>query len=238
MIKGEPWFDDRLAPTGGNSATWRREDEISWNQLKRHSDKHYFYQTAYEFISDNKIVGDYHEFGCHRCRTFRMSMLEAARHLLDDMKFYAYDSFEGLPDSNPEHGFGERWKAGSLATSTEEFKDLIQSSDFSLENVILHKGFYDEILPKLALEKPVGRKAAFICIDCDLYEIAKPVFTYIEDIIQDGTILYIDDFFVGYNGSPRKGVSRALSEWLVSSSWNVIDYRGVGWAGKSFICYA
>ena len=56
--------------------------------------------------------------------------------------------------------------------------------------------------------------ASFICIDCDLYESAVPVFKFIEDFIQEGTIIYLDDYWVGYKGNPTKGVSRAFKEYL------------------------
>jgi O-methyltransferase len=232
----EPWFEVELRPLTA-SETWGKEDEIIWNQKKRHSDKHYFFQTAFEFISDNEINGDYHEFGCHRCRTFRMAMLEASRHFLDDMKFYAYDSFCGLPESDESHTLGSRWRKGALSTSADEFLKLINSSGFETERVELFKGFYDDSLKNIDTKKKFDKKAALINIDCDLYESSIPVFEYISTLCQEGTVLYIDDYFTGYKGNPKKGVSLAFLDWLKGSSWEAEPYREVGWAGRSFILY-
>ena len=82
-----------------------------------------------------------------------------------------------------------------------------------------------------------GRKASFINIDCDLYESAVPVFSHIDDLVQEGTILYIDDYFSGYKGNPLKGVSKALKEWQEISSWKIEQYRDVGFSGRSYIIY-
>jgi O-methyltransferase len=232
----EPYFEDRLFSLTGASA-WTKADEIIWNQSRRQTQKHEFYQHAFEFISDNKIEGDYHEFGCHRCRTFRMAMQEAQRHFLVDTRFYAYDSFRGLPPSDSSHGVNEKWSVGQLSTSKASFLQLITSSGYSLDQVTCFEGYYDTLLPSLDHAKFYGRNASLVTVDCDLYESSLPVFQYLEYIIQEGTILYIDDYFTGYKGNPEKGVSKALSDWLSSTSWKICDYRDVGWAGKSFILY-
>jgi hypothetical protein len=70
-----------------------------------------------------------------------------------------------------------------------------------------------------------------------LYESAVSVFEFIDNILQVGSILYVDDYFAGYKGNPKKGVSLALSQWQQKSDWEICEYRDVGWAGKSFIVY-
>ena len=233
----EPWFSDQLISLTGKKE-WTKEDRIIWNQIQRQGDKHKFFMHAFEFISDNGITGDYHEFGCHRCRTFRMAMLESKRHFLEDMRFWAYDSFEGLPElDNEKSEFGRRWEKGQLKTDEEEFKTLIRDSGLSVENVITKKGFYEESLPAINLNELDSINAVLVTIDCDLYESAVPIFKYIETIIQEGTIIYIDDYFTGYKGNPNKGVSLAFKEWLDGSAWSVEKYRDVGWAGRSYIAY-
>ena len=47
-----------------------------------------------------------------------MALLEANKHFLQNkMKFYAYDSFKGLPKVEQDHQFDSRWDPGSLHTS-------------------------------------------------------------------------------------------------------------------------
>ena len=235
LINSEPWFNDKLDLKEDDE--WDKEKEIIWNQNYRNQDKHQFFIRAFDFISDNRIIGDYHEFGCHRARTFRMVLLEAKRHFLKDMYFYAYDSFEGLPESSSNHDFDQRWKAGALSTSESDFIKLIKESNLFNENINLFKGFYDQSLKNINLNIYSNKKASLINIDCDLYESAVPIFDFIDNILQEGTILYIDDYFTGYKGNPTKGVSGALKEWNNNSKWNLESYRDVGWAGRSYIVY-
>ena len=236
--RSEPWFNERLTSITGENV-WCKQDEIIYNQINRQNAKLNFFYQAFEFISENSIVGDYHEFGCHRCRTFRMALLESSRHFLEnEMRFFAYDSFKGLPKVETDHKFGSKWNEGSLFTSKEEFTKLITESGFKIDNIQLVEGFYNETLPLIDKEKLYfGQKASLINIDCDLYESAVPVFNHIESLIQEGTILYIDDYFTGYKGNPLKGVSLALNEWSEVSNWKLEKYRDVGYAGRSYVLY-
>ncbi|HUA56667.1 MAG TPA: hypothetical protein VMB81_31080, partial [Candidatus Sulfotelmatobacter sp.] len=92
-LAGEPWVE--LAD-GSALAGWSKDDEIAWNQANRQTEKYRFFVNTFDFLTDNRVRGDYHEYGCHRCRTFRMALTEARRHNVEAMKFFAFDSFEGL----------------------------------------------------------------------------------------------------------------------------------------------
>src|SRR4051812_2356099 len=92
---GEPWVE--LADAR-DLQEWGRDQEIAYNQANRQTEKALFYRRTYDFLTDNRVVGDYYEFGCHRCRTFRMALTEARKHNLSSAKFFAFDSFEGLPE--------------------------------------------------------------------------------------------------------------------------------------------
>jgi hypothetical protein len=102
----EPWV--KLA-NGQELADWEHADEVVYNQQNRQMEKYRFFVHAFDYLNDSQIIGGYHEFGCHRVRTFRMALTEARRHAMNHMTFFAYDSFEGLPQTttNPAH---EVWK--------------------------------------------------------------------------------------------------------------------------------
>ena len=237
----EPWFDEKEQPrkiaAGEVDPTWSKNDEIVFNQIRRQSKKWEFYQLAFDFINENGVEGDYHEFGCHRARTFRMALIEAKRHFLD-MRFHAYDSFEGLPDATTDllDASVKNWGSGTLSTSEEAFKELIKDSGLWNQNIDIHKGFYDKSLEAIS-EGGGLSKAALICIDCDLYISAKPVYKFIDKLIVEGTIIYVDDYYAGYKGNPNRGVSKAHKEWEENTCWKLEPYHRVGSFGRSFICY-
>lgn len=231
----EPWIE---LPDSKAMVNWGRDQEIVYNQMNRQVEKALFYQRAFDFLTDNRVIGDYLEFGCHRCRTFRMALTEARRHNLSSMKFYAFDSFEGLPEPTSDTSV-EIWKRGALTTSVNDFMKLVHEQGHYLENIKTIKGFYNECLT-LDLQQTMldfGRKAMLVNIDCDLYESAVPVFKFIEPLLQEGTVIYVDDLFAGYKGSPNKGVAKAFLEYQKNSRWKFLRHLDVGWWGRSYIVY-
>ena len=69
------------------------------------------------FLSGNRINGDYFEFGCHRCRTFRMALTEARRHNLREMKFLAFDmkAYQNITEFRHVSGYLETGRSINLA---------------------------------------------------------------------------------------------------------------------------
>src|SRR5437899_5637607 len=232
---GEPWVN--LA-TGSELAAWGRDEEIAYNQSSRQTEKALFYRRAFDFLTDNRVRGDYHEYGCHRCRTFRMALTEARRHSVPDMKFYAFDSFEGLPDPVTDTSV-EIWRRGALTTSEEEFHRLVREHGIYVDRVHTVKGFYGDSLTRALRGRLLEHenKIALVTIDCDLFESAVPVFEFIDPLLQEGAVLYIDDLFAGYKGSPAKGVARAFLEFQRKSRWSFVRHLDVGWWGRSYIAY-
>lgn len=233
-VDGEPWVK---LPNGADLKSWTRDDEIAFNQNNRQIEKYRFFVKVFDFLTDNRVRGDYHEFGCHRCRTFRMALTEARRHNAGAMKFFAFDSFEGLPESSG-HSV-EIWKRGALTTSLEAFMEMVRGHGIYVDRVTPIKGFYSDSLTKDLQRRFLDRenKIALATIDCDLYESAVPVFDFIEPLLQEGTVLYIDDLFAGYKGSPSKGVAKAFREFQARSRFRFVRHLDIGWWGRSYIAY-
>jgi len=231
----EPWV---TLPDAKALANWGRDEEIAYNQMNRQTEKALFYRRTFDFLTDNRVIGDYYEFGCHRCRTFRMALTEARKHNLSAMKFYAFDSFEGLPEPTSDTSV-EIWRRGALTTTVEQFMGMVSKHGHYADGVRTVKGFYNESLTSNLQGEMIesGRKAMLINIDCDLYESAVPVFNFIEPLLQEGTVIYIDDLFAGYKGSPHKGVARAFLEFQRNTRWKFLRHLDIGWWGRSYIVY-
>ena len=234
-VLGEPWV--RL-PDAEALAGWDREDLVAYNQVNRHTEKALFFQRVFDFLTDNRVDGDYFEFGCHRCRTFRMALTEARRHNLSTIRFLAFDSFEGLPEPTSDTTV-ETWRSGALTTSESEFLRMVDEHGLYVDRVQTVKGFYEQSLTD-ALQQELldaDRRPMLVNIDCDLYESALPVFRFIDPLLQEGTVIYIDDLFAGYKGSPRKGVARAFLEYQETTSWRFQPHMHVGWWGRAYIAF-
>jgi len=232
MIIQEPYVKLRDAK---DFEALSEEDLILINQNNRQSLKANFYQLAFDFIKENQIYGNYLEFGVHKARTFRMALTNARMQRLDKMRFFAFDSFEGLPLSTTHNNF--KWQSGALATSKESFLDIIKNFGIYTDSVICVEGFYDDSLSEEYKNEYLNNenKAAFVTVDCDLYESAVPVFKFLEYIIQPGTIIYLDDYFVGHKGDSRQGVAKAFDEFKLYSRFKFTEFLDIGWWGKSYI---
>jgi hypothetical protein len=96
-------------------------------------------------------------------------------------------------------------------------------------------GWFEETLNAETAERLALRKAAFVNIDCDLYESTLPVLEFVTSLLQTGTILYFDDWF-SQRGSMEHGEARAAREWLARHpNLRLVDYRNVGITGKMFV---
>ena len=181
-----------------------------------------------------KIEGNYFEFGVYKGKTFIPAYHLGQQYNLESMKFFAFDSFEGLPQPTEIEG-NDRFYASQYACSLNQFKNILQNNNVNLEKVTCIEGFYDKSLTKEIQQSMLPMKASIVWIDCDLYESTQPVLEFILPFLQNGTIICFDDWF-SYAGHPLKGEIRATSEWLQKyPNIKLIDYKDFGAGGKSFL---
>ena len=207
------------------------------------SERYHFLQIAAGYLVSSGTKGDYHEYGTFAGNSFRAFLTHAKlMGYVDwdpDVKFYGFDSFEGLPEFKRKSALDHVWKPGSMAFSEKDFWQSLKDHGMYLDKIEVIKGFFNDTLTKGLQKKYMdsGRKIAFANIDCDLYESAAPVFEFIEPLLQEGTLVYIDDYFAGYNGSPKRGVAGAFNEYREKSKFSFHSFRTVGYWGRSFIAY-
>jgi hypothetical protein len=103
-----------------------------------------------------------------------------------DWTVHGFDSFEGLPEFWRD-GFGKgAFKLDNLPTVRD--------------NVRLHKGWFDESIPKF-MDTLADRRTpiAYLHVDCDLYSSTKTIFELLGDNIIAGTVIAFDEYF-NYDG--------------------------------------
>lgn len=214
-----------------------------------HSERQRFFSNALFFLRCNGFWGNYFEFGVYQAWTFRQVMLTAESYGMHDMGFIAFDSFEGFPQLSSDDYSGQ-WgfhtEGGTRAMSEEDFRETIRRDvPHHLHKTRTVAGFYDQSLtPETAAEvrtfctQTNGRKdprASLVTVDCDLYESAVPVFQFIDDFIDQGSVIYIDDYWVGYSGNPNEGVAKAFKEYKTTSEFDFVDWGRIGGWGHSFV---
>ncbi len=164
----------------------------------------------------NNVRGDYHEFGVFEGRSFIKSALAFRQQLpkeeYDAMQFWAYDSFEGLPETHDKYA-PSHFKKGAYSASQNLFLSRVNAAGVDKNKVKAIPGFYDQSLTEeLAKDVFKDRKVAMTYIDCDIYESTVPIFKFLTHGLQVGSVIVIDDW-VRHHAHPDHGMQRAFNEW-------------------------
>ena len=211
---------------------------------------------AAAFTAINKVEGDYLEFGVYQGGSYIFAY-HTLKHSFDDvinrwgftmsekdrlltsslfrkMRFFAFDSFEGLPEITDAdtHGF---FSKGQFSASLDTFNSSLKAAGVPLERSVVVNGWYDQTLTPTVYDRHQLTKAAIVHIDCDLYESTRVVLEFITPLLVDGTIIIFDDWF-HFNGHPQRGEQKAFHEWTAKlTNWSFSDYQQEGGWRKSFI---
>ena len=150
------------------------------------------------------------EFG-----TYKGDSINQMAKLYPTLQFYAFDSFEGLP---------EGWTPGARKGAFTTQGNLPHVR----KNVSIVPGFYDVTL-KPFLERHVDTKVSFIHIDCDLYSSTKTVLESFYPRLVIGTVIVFDEFY-NYPGWVE-GEFKAWIEFCekYSVEFDYIGYIRLGW---------
>ncbi len=190
-----------------------------------------------DYVAVNQLGGDYLEFGVYEGSTLTCAYHSAQRKHLKNMRLYAFDSFEGLPElvgiDSTDYGFSK----GDFACSEGKFRERIKRLGVDPNKVIITKGWYDDTLNDNTKVRLNIKSAAVIWVDCDLYQSTVSVLDFIADYVVDGTVIVFDDWFL-FRGSPDRGEQRAFREWLRKHyEIEAIPYLNYSWCGQSFILH-
>ena len=149
------------------------------------------------------------------------------------MRFFGFDSFEGLPqpiEIDQDGGF----KKGSYACPLTEVERNLTKRKVDWNRTFLIDGFYDGTLNADTKRRYDIRESALVLIDCDLYASARSVLRFLEDVVREGTILMFDDWNC-FSQDPNKGERKAFREFLEENPhiW-AEEFVSFGWHGQSF----
>ena len=202
------------------------------------SEKVLLFLRIWHYLSINKISGDYLEFGVFEGKSFKLSMRAAVRFykkgLASSPRFFAFDSFSGLPEPDTEKDHAAVVSKGYFNSGQEKFEKNIRSASRGWE-VLVIPGFYETSLTPEVVEKHNLSKAAFVNIDCDIYPSALQALRFVTPFLQNGTALFFDDWFYS-GGNMELGEARACTEWLRENpDLTLVDFGLGAIGGKVFI---
>ena len=202
------------------------------------TEKEQMANVAMQYVRSNCVPGDYLEFGSYEGNSFISAYHLAQAQGLQDMRFYSFDSFRGLPEFkgiDQDRADAIQYYPGDFACDIQTFRRNLRSSGVGLAKVQLIEGFYEDSLKEELKAKLPIRAAAVVMVDCDLYESARLVLDFVTDYLVHGSILMFDDWY-NFKGDPQRGEQRAFYEWLARNpAIKTSRYLNFGWHGLSFI---
>ncbi|MBS1768023.1 MAG: class I SAM-dependent methyltransferase [Acidobacteria bacterium] len=186
---------------------------------------------AFAYCHNNKIKGDYAEFGVFQGRTTIEAFRASKRFGFPDMRFAIFDSFQGLPEISGKD-VGGPFVEGEFSCSRSDYERNLRRFKADLSRFDIVAGFFDETLPSIEAH---DRSISIAFIDCDLYESTVPVLEYLTDRLVNGAVLVFDDWYC-FDGGNRNGEQLACSEWLERNPGiRLVEYQKFHWAGNSFL---
>ena len=201
-------------------------------------------------VFSNHLLGDYVEFGVYHGDSFIESIkqFEQFKKWLDDQKsssekwrvdvalesplnkeiyFHGMDTFSGMPENNEKNFiFHEK----NYISSYE--KVLHRMHKINFKNFYLYKGKFKE--EKKIFENLKDRKIAIANIDCDIYNSTVDSFNIIENFLQIGSIILLDDYNA-FNADNLKGQRKALNEFKNETKWIIEPFFSYMYSGQSFL---
>ena len=202
-------------------------------------------------VFSNHLFGDYVEFGVYHGDSFLESIeqynqfkkwLESQKSSVEkwrtdvaiksplnqEVYFHGLDTFDGMP-KNDEENFNFHEK--SFLSSYEKVLARIQKSNYI--NFYLYKGKFNE--SKKEIQKNLkDRKISIANIDCDIYSSTVDSFNIIENFLQIGSIILLDDYNA-FNADNLKGQRKALNEYKKETKWIIEPFFSYMYSGQSFL---
>ena len=200
--------------------------------LEHNFGKYLILRKAHYLTCIDNVQGDYLEFGVFTGSSFAHSVRAYSRlKNLDKrkkkMRFFGFDSFQGFGeiDEKTKHSFFQDsnfvWSSKRVVKRASKL-----TTKYGVRTEIV-EGFFEE-----TLDSPSSynlEKAAIVFLDADLYEATRIALNFSLKLIQEGTIIIIDEYFY-FKGKTEFSPFAAFKEWCEHNkiSYRFITHYGIG----------
>ena len=161
-------------------------------------------------------IGDYLEFGVFNGSSLGSAYLTAKNMNLKSMKFFGFDSFEGLPEgTDDEHDILQK---GFYCCPFEKTKECLKRRGINPENIVWVKGLYQDTLNIETIKEYNIQKIGIVFIDCDTYSSSKTVLDFLATLVTEAAIFCFDDWKLYDMDIKGTGEYKSFNEFLVKNS--------------------
>lgn len=194
---------------------------------------------SFEHVRANDVKGDYLEFGVFKGASLLHAQKRADELGLRSMRFIGFDSFQGLPPEPDQRK--EMFYEGQYSCGENRVRTWLSEHGADWSRLVLVPGFYDQTLTQRKKSELGLTKCAVAMLDCDIYSSTKVALTWLDGIIEPGSVVILDDWdaYGDDEHSWFDGQRRAMKEHEDSSGWEfkqLFRYAAGLRGGMAFIC--
>ena len=180
-----------------------------------------------------QLEGSYFEFGIYEGTSLYSAVNMHKKHFSAiNRNFYGFDSFDDgfkyFTDEDKHPFFKEGDFKSSYKKALKRFRKY--------KNVFLIKGYFEETIDGKNPEEVLAADKCIIAfIDTDLMNPSIIALEYIKPMLQEGSIIILDDYFA-YRGANDRGTAGALNRFLENNkSISLREFYRYGHGGISFV---
>jgi predicted O-methyltransferase YrrM len=154
---------------------------------------------ALRWHQPDRDIGHYCEFGTSRGTSLATMHAALQREGLPHVRLFGFDSFEGLPAEAVTEG----WRPGAFKSTLSATRHHLTRRGVDWSRVTLVKGWFKDTLSPATREQLKIGKASTIMIDCDIGSATRDALNFVEPLIHERTVMFLDDWNAGRHGGQR-----------------------------------
>lgn len=155
---------------------------------------------------------DYMEFGIFRGFAFWYAQAVANDKNVNNMRFYGFDSFQGLPKIKGLD-LGSDFSKGDFKCGRDLVEKRLNQFGVDWKKTFLIEGFFSDSLNDQTKKQYQLRNCSICVVDCDLYEAARDTLNFVGPLLSNKSFLIFDDWNCNKADS-EKGERKAFAEFL------------------------
>jgi O-methyltransferase len=155
---------------------------------------------------------DYMEFGIYRGFAFWYAQAIANDSKVNNMRFFGFDSFQGLPTTKGLD-LGSDFSKGSFKCGRDLVEKYLNQYGVDWKRTFLIEGFFSDSLNDKTKKQYQIRNCSICVIDCDLYEAARDSLNFVGPLLSNKSFVIFDDWNCN-NADSEKGERKAFAEFL------------------------
>lgn len=195
----------------------------------READERAFLARTFDYLRENAVFGDVHEYGCDRRPLLPLAIETGKAIPVPTMKYFGF-----APERPP------RVVPGRMPKGETEFDAFVSKADLEKKTggqATLLTGPAATLLGRAERDRFMNNehKIALAIIHAPAGADAKAALEFAEPLLTEGSIVYFADLLSGYRRTGAKDAGRAFMEFQKDSRYQYLRFADIGWWGRAYM---